>query len=475
MKIFLSLIFVLTLSFNNLSAQVRVAIVGGGHSSSVNEKNNVAGFDSVQKDYSGRTGVHAGFIADMPIAGSSIFYLQPGIIYFNKGRKYFSSKDTSNNNIRSISRTQYINYIDMPLNLVLKLRIGQNSKFMIGAGPYGSFFYNGKEQTQTSFKSGDFTDDLNEDLPIGNGKGKYAVFNYGLNALAGFELGRVILTAFASKGLNDFYQSTQYEGSFRHAVLGASLGICLGKQLKPEIKIKDRDKDGVPDNEDACPELAGTSLLNGCPDSDGDGIADANDKCPDMRGLAKYQGCPIPDTDSDGINDEADKCPKVAGLSKYNGCPVPDSDNDGINDEEDKCPTVAGIISNNGCPEVKKVVDKELIEKVDYAARKIQFKIYSTDLTQESTNVLKKVAEILKNNPELNLSIEGHTSSDGLPEPNMILSQKRAMAVKNYLEKQKINPVRLTAIGFGQTKPLNKGKTPEEKAKNRRVELKLNN
>ena len=47
---------------------------------------------------------------------------------------------------------------------------------------------------------------------------------------------------------------------------------------------------------------------------------------------------PIPDTDKDGINDEEDKCPTVAGLARYQGCPLVDTDGDGVPDEEDKCP-----------------------------------------------------------------------------------------------------------------------------------------
>ncbi|MFN5476871.1 MAG: OmpA family protein, partial [Sphingobacteriales bacterium] len=62
--------------------------------------------------------------------------------------------------------------------------------------------------------------------------------------------------------------------------------------------------------------------------------------------------CPIPDSDKDGLNDEEDKCPTVAGLAKYQGCPIPDTDNDGVNDEEDKCPTIAGPAENGGCPKI---------------------------------------------------------------------------------------------------------------------------
>jgi len=500
MKTILSCFCFLFFSIISLQAQVRVAIVGGAHSSTVIEKNEVPGFDSIKQDFSGRTGVHFGFMADMPIGINSSFYFQPGIIFYNKGRKYFSRKDTAVSDISTVTFTQYINYVDMPMNLVYKRSLGKNAKLMLGAGPYASLFYNGKEQTQTSYKSGDFNDDLNEDVPVGKGKSKYAVFNYGLNALLGLESGRASFTVNASHGLNNFYQSPEYDGSFRHLVIGGSLGIYLGKYVKPEPKIKDKDQDGVPDLEDACPELAGSLLSNGCPDKDADGVADKDDQCPDVAGLSKYKGCPVPDTDKDGVNDEEDKCPGVAGFTKYNGCPIPDTDKDGLNDEEDKCPEMAGVArfegcpvpdadndgindeddkcplaagtkENNGCP----VVTNKIIEQVEYAARKLQFKIYSVQLTKESLLVLDEVASLLKLHPELKLTIEGHTSTDGIAEANLILSEKRAQEVKKYLESQDIEPERLSAIGYGETKPLNNGKTPAEKAKNRRVELKLSN
>ena len=68
--------------------------------------------------------------------------------------------------------------------------------------------------------------------------------------------------------------------------------------------VLDRDGDGVLDADDRCPDVAGSTALQGCPDRDGDGITDVDDKCPDVAGVAKYQGCPIPDTGGDGINDE---------------------------------------------------------------------------------------------------------------------------------------------------------------------------
>lgn len=114
----------------------------------------------------------------------------------------------------------------------------------------------------------------------------------------------------------------------------------------------DRDGDGIADVDDACPDVPGPRARertdNGCPDRDGDGIADIHDACPFAPGPPstdpKTNGCPL-DADSDDIPDERDACPYRAGIAtndpSTNGCP-PDTDGDGIDDLEDACPTVAG-------------------------------------------------------------------------------------------------------------------------------------
>ena len=494
-------------------AQFRIAIVGGGHQSKIMEDNNLLGWDSLKKNYSGRNGVHFGFMADLRFSSTSNFYFQPSVLFFNKGRNYKSSSadtavvikrpllpDSIVNTVYFQTRKQFTNYIDIPFNIVYKLRLGKKASFILGGGPYVSLFYNGLDKKDAIVVDVSLESEENTDLPVGKGTGKYSILDYGINGLAGFEFGRVFLTANYSRGLKDFYAPADYTASnYKHEVIGATLGIFFGNP-EPIIPV-DSDGDGTPDKTDKCPDATGPVALLGCPDTDNDGISDTedkcpgevgpaenqgcpyndkdadsvldkNDKCPDIAGPADNDGCPYPDRDKDGIVDKEDKCPEVAGLGRYDGCPVTDTDGDGINDEEDKCPDIKGLKEKNGCPEE---IKKELVEKVEYAAKRIQFKVNSAELLAESFEVLDDVAAILKSNPEIIVSIEGHTSSDGIYIKNMRLSESRAGKVKDYLLFRGIEASRLTTIGFGPDKPLNSGKTIGEKVKNRRVELKLSN
>ncbi|MBS1920347.1 MAG: OmpA family protein [Bacteroidetes bacterium] len=233
----------------------------------------------------------------------------------------------------------------------------------------------------------------------------------------------------------------------------------------------DTDKDGIPDDKDKCPTVPGLAKYDGCPipDTDKDGINDEEDKCPTIPGLARYQGCPIPDTDKDGINDEEDKCPTVPGLARYQGCPIPDTDGDGVNDEEDKCPNLPGVKENQGCP----LIQEEVKKKVDYAAHNILFVTGSYKLAPKSFKGLNDVVKILNENPEIKLSIDGHTDNVGKEDKNQVLSENRANAVMKYFVSKGISESRITSSGHGDTMPIADNKTAAGRQKNRRVELKL--
>ncbi len=227
----------------------------------------------------------------------------------------------------------------------------------------------------------------------------------------------------------------------------------------------DTDKDGIQNKLDDCPTVAGLAEFKGCPDTDGDGIADKDDKCPGVAGLKEFQGCP--DTDGDGTEDSKDKCPTKAGPVAGEGCP--DTDGDGIYDNTDRCPDKPGVVALKGCPEMK----QEVIAKMKRAAQGIFFETNKDVIKPESFKNLNDLVTILNDFPEASVEIQGHTDDVGADAANLTLSQSRANSVKKYLIEHGVSESRLTAIGYGETKPIADNKTNAGKALNRRVEFVL--
>ncbi|MFZ1946295.1 MAG: OmpA family protein [bacterium] len=119
-----------------------------------------------------------------------------------------------------------------------------------------------------------------------------------------------------------------------------------------------------------------------------------------------------------------------------------------------------------------KTLKQQLDETGRIVTHGILFDSGSDKIKAESFKTLADIGQLLTENPELRLSIEGHTDSDGADDYNMALSQKRASAVRAYLmDAYKIDAGRLEAKGLGETKPMDVNTTPEGKANNRRVEL----
>ena len=255
-----------------------------------------------------------------------------------------------------------------------------------------------------------------------------------------------------------------------------SLGVLANLQGDPKPakkKVKpaqrDSDGDGVNDEKDQCPDVAGLPRFRGCPDTDGDGIRDAKDQCPDVAGIARYKGCPPPDKDGDGVNDDDDKCPAIPGLAKYGGCPPPDTDGDGIDDEMDKCPRTKGPASNQGCPEVKAEVKK----KLEFAATAILFDADAATIQKTSFSVLKDIVKIMKEYRDHKLYLEGHTDISGNAARNLTLSKERVEAVKSYLVEEGVDTDRIIVSWYGDTRPKASNDTPEGRSQNRRVEMDL--
>jgi OOP family OmpA-OmpF porin len=218
-------------------------------------------------------------------------------------------------------------------------------------------------------------------------------------------------------------------------------------------------------------------------DTDGDGVKDSRDKCPGTPSGVKVDldGCPL-DMDGDGVYDYLDKCPDTPKGAKVDkdGCPL-DTDGDGVPDYLDKCPdTPKGVkVDSNGCPPMveKRVepkaataVEKQIVEK-GRVTLNVQFDTNKAVVKPVYEKDIKELADVMTKYPELKIMIEGHTDNVGAQKYNMNLSQKRAEAVKNVLvKKYRIDPSRLTAKGFGPTKPIADNKTKAGRQENRRVE-----
>lgn len=209
---------------------------------------------------------------------------------------------------------------------------------------------------------------------------------------------------------------------------------------------RDRDKDGILDKDDLCPDTPGLPEFQGCPDTDGDGVPDKDDQCPDVAGPVENHGCPWPDTDGDGVVDKDDQCPTVAGPAENNGCPWPDTDGDGVLDKDDACPTVPGLAQYNGCPKPQSAY----AEEATGALKDILFDFDKATVKSESYPKLDQAAEIVKSSNGGTFLLTGHTDKKGKDSYNLNLSRRRAASVVTELEKRGVNTNQLKSVGVGE-------------------------
>ena len=178
-----------------------------------------------------------------------------------------------------------------------------------------------------------------------------------------------------------------------------------------------------------------------------------------------------PDDDGDGVANHLDKCPDTPKGVKVDaeGCPL-DSDGDGVPDYLDKCPgTPKGVpVDATGCP----IEGIEVMGDEWMVRGKVLFALNKATIRPEAAEVLLKVANFLKKNPQYVVEIQGNTDNTGQMAWNMQLSKMRADAVKKYLVSNGVADGRLTTTAFGPNEPIAPNNTAEGRAKNRRVDFK---
>lgn len=127
----------------------------------------------------------------------------------------------------------------------------------------------------------------------------------------------------------------------------------------------------------------------------------------------------------------------------------------------------------SGKTEITKNIKLEKISKESFSLGTIEFKTGTAELTDVSFETLDKLVLLMQQNPELSVEIGGHTDDVGANQVNQSISEKRAKACLAYVISKGINSNRIIAKGYGESKPLVPNDSPENKAKNRRVEFKF--
>ena len=189
---------------------------------------------------------------------------------------------------------------------------------------------------------------------------------------------------------------------------------------------------------------------------------------------------PATDMDGDGVFDRVDHCPntpKGCSVDQY-GCSK-DADGDGVCDGLDRCAdTSPGLkVDQEGCPIELIERETELLDTGMIRLQNINFETARATLLPESYPALDVVGQVLSKWPELRIEVGGHCDSRGSDAYNQRLSEARAAAVLAYLKSKfpALKAEQFTSRGYGESRPLVPNTNPLNMAKNRRVEVVVQN
>jgi OOP family OmpA-OmpF porin len=104
----------------------------------------------------------------------------------------------------------------------------------------------------------------------------------------------------------------------------------------------------------------------------------------------------------------------------------------------------------------------------------VLFDFDRSNIKPEAAAILDRLVAFMNENKDKKVNLSGHTDNVGTEAYNQRLSERRANSVRDYISKKGVDTSRISAQGFGESKPIADNKTREGRAKNRRVEIKVN-
>ena len=290
------------------------------------------------------------------------------------------------------------------------------------------------------------------------------------------------------------------EDNDNYNMVSFGLTFYLGERsepVQPEAPVyvapKDSDNDGLLDTDE-------TSVYNTDPtnrDTDADGLIDGDE-------VERYKTDPtLRDTDYDRLLDgeevnshgtdprvkdtDGDGCSDGDEVLDMNTNPLEaDTDGDGLGDCDEKNvyrtnPLVKDT-DGDGADDGKEVRDGtdplvadvlQIEESGDLVLEGINFETNSATITDDSEPILRRAYNTLRTNPDLRVEIQGHTDDVGSAVANQRLSERRANSVRDYMVQNGIDPNRMTARGYGEEEPLVPNDSPENRARNRRIQFRV--
>lgn len=373
-------------------------------------------------------------------------------LYAGAGALFFTREDGG----RSVlDRARIHSSFVLPLGLGVELTPSGNTAFTLELGyRLGS---DGLETLEGGSPDGYPTVKLGLTLPLGGGGGDESADSDGDGLTDDDELARYRTNPMSADtdgdGIPDGMEATIHRTDPARADTDGD-GLDDGPELMThgtDPFVDDTDGDGLPDGDEV--RARRTNPL--ATDTDGDGLTDGEE-------ALTFRSDPLAvDSDGDGIADGEE-----VAIHRTDPARV-DTDGGGV---EDGVEIARGTNPLN--PRDDAFASPLILEPgAVIVLEGVTFETGGATLTGQAVEALEKVYAALLAGPAVKAEIAGYTDNVGRPEANEQLSLRRAQAVRSWLVRKGISPLRLTAVGMGMKNPVASNATADGRARNRRIEL----